>query len=93
MELTIFYRTDEGFEWLEKTYPISKENYKSVVDSYIKENKAMAKSLLDKWELNGEKTSFMIDFKLSIGNTKELIAMHTEIDNYIEDNYTYENYI
>jgi hypothetical protein len=96
MELTIFYRTDEGFEWLEETYSlINKENYKAYIDDYIKERKRTAESLLEKWALNGEETSFMIDFKLK-GNkesTKELTDMHTEIDNYIEDNYTYENYI
>lgn len=91
MELTIFYRTDEGFEWLEETYGgIHKGNYKPFIDKYIKENAETAKSLLYKWALNGEETSFMIDFKLT-GDIpfKEIIAMHTEIDNYLEDNYTY----
>jgi hypothetical protein len=90
MELTIFYRTDEGFEWLEETYGgIHKENYKPFIDKYIKENSETAKSLLYKWALNGEETSFYIDFKLKAykESTKELTTMHTEIDNYIEDNY------
>jgi hypothetical protein len=92
MELTLSHITDQGFSWLEETYGgIDEKNYKSCIDNYMKEKSDMAKKLLEHWEFKGENTSFFIDFKLKNYNKseKELHKLHMEIDNYLEDNYTY----
>ena len=55
------YQTDRGFDWLEEEVTFKDEDYKYVFDQYVLKNKSMARSLLTKWENDGEQVTFYMD--------------------------------
>jgi hypothetical protein len=82
MLIKLQYITNRGFEWFEKEVTVTEDNYKSVIDNYVKDNEKSVKQIVKKWESDGEMESLELDFDI-LSNTTEEIGLRTKVWNYI----------
>jgi hypothetical protein len=85
MKVKLMYVTEEGYEWLEEIIDVNDFNYMSLIDDYVVRNQVKAESLENKWRLNGEDVTLILDVEPIDGQFDYKNELLVKVSKYIDN--------